>query len=353
MQNSTNTSAKNKKRNREDNLSSALLDSSLESQFLNLPKKQNINISNPNISRTSELSFSGFNESDLFYLRLRNMKDLIPNSTELDMELDDSVSNNQPPSEVDQFLVEYGSRPNLDGVSNGDLMRGLLAIVKNLKSVEVKIGNLERKVTSINNQVKINSGNIAICNDNIKRYRDLALESIAGTNFNKQDKIDNQVFITGLGNQPNVKLVITELCKYYDIPRNSITSHKVIQIKDRNGQQKGSLMNMGFAEKEDQIDFLIKVNDKAAMKYVDKPVTSAQTSASSTSTAQTSASTRELRISRRLTMENRVVLGELKRLQANNQIFSIRYRNCCYQYKLTERDDFIPAPSIQHLHELF
>lgn len=325
----------NKKRNRSKNSSPNLLDSSLEQQLQNLPKKQNTNKS-AETSINLEFSSSWLNDSHQFNYHLHNKKDIIqPNSTEMDVEMSDPEIV-QLPSEIDQFLVEFGSRNNYDDVSNGDLMRGLIAVVKNLKSVESKIASLEEKVESVSAASKKNTGDIQICRDDIAINRKLALQSIAGTNYVKQYEIDRQVFITGIGINPTEKVVVADICKFYKIPQNSISSHKIIPIKDKHGTPKGSFMNMEFATKEDHIEFLKKVYAKG-----DAPT--------DPSGASTSSPVKDYRISRRLTYENRQVSNELQRLKANGHIADIRYRHCCYEFKLPNADNYIPAPSIEEL----
>lgn len=338
MQNNNINHENNNKRNRDS--SPPLFDNSIDNLFTNLPKKRNCNISSKNTSDI-DLSVSSLIDSENFNSHLQNMKSLLqPNSTEIDIEMEGEASNNPPtqPSEMDRFLQYANALQDYNTVSLGDIMRGLVTVVHSQKSLDTKMSNVDTKIASLTKNVSLNTNNINILNENMTHAHDLIMQNIECTHYLKQHAIDREVFITGLSDNLNENKTLNDLCKYFNIQRNSICQHKVIPIKDHNGQPKGSFMNITFALKSDHITFMKKVGSKKQSPENERSPTPIEI-----------AYIKKLRISRRLTHENQAVYAKLKVLENNKQIVQIRYRNCFYEFQQREGMSFVPVPSTEHL----
>lgn len=300
----------------------------------NSPKKINQNKTLDN----SNLSISGITDFEYFQLNLHKMKKLHPQLDSTDLELD--VVMEPEYSEHEQQVIR-----NLEADSNST-NAGILSLLKSQKDTSFKIDKIDKKLATISTKVDINAKNIEIINENVSHHDRLILKNLESVNYMKQEKIDKEIFISGFEKVPNEATVIAELCSFYDYEVNIVQSFRIIPTNGGDGGFK-AFVNVVFCTKSDQIKFLKTVREKgpineARLAGIVKP------SDVNGATSAAQAPTRELKISRRLTQENRDVIKELQEL-GNGKNYKIRFRNCFYEVQFVQGGRFITMPSTEHI----
>lgn len=255
------------------------------------------------------------------------------NSTENNVEEDQDVSMTDP--ENDRILEELTANSNTGSASNDCIMKGIAALLKGQKSTDARIVKLDKKITEAGNKANVNERNIKTIHENCIYNNNLILKNIENVNYLKQEKIDDEIFVSGFAEIPDLKYTIKELFKFYDMPQNTIKSYKSFPVTKNSVIT--TFLNIKFCTKEDQIKFLVKFRAKP----INRDVLLEQKTAADAA--------KKIRISRRLTFENRQVLGKVVKLLEEKKIHAIRYRNCCYQTQLVNEGNFISIPSCEHL----
>lgn len=297
----------------------------------NSPKKIN---QNKSLDR-SNLSISGITDFEYFQLNLHKMKKLQQlESTDLELDIDMEPDYSE---EEKQVMRNLEADPNATNA-------GILSLLKSQKDTSFKVDNIDKKLTKISKQVDINTKNIDIINENVSHHDSLILKNLESVNFMKQEKIDKEIFISGFEKVPIEATVITELCQFYDYEVNIVQSVRIIPTNGGEGGFK-AFVNVVFCTKADQIKFLKTVRDKG-------PINEARLAGIKPSDenggTSTEVPTRELKISRRLTQENRDVIKQLQELGKGKNL-KIRFRNCFYEVQFVQGGRFITMPSTEHI----
>lgn len=302
-----------------------------DSSVFEAKSKKICDYSNLSLNFSKKISLSGISDFEFFQLNLHKMQKLDQlNSTEIEQEdADDqeSVEN-----------LELNHLLTLPDPQLVDLMKAIACVVKVTTKTSKEVSSINKKMCSLAKKVDNNSNNIKIINNNANLQHNQIMKNIESINYLKQEKIDKEVFISGFATVPDDKLALKELFKFYNTPQNKIQTCRIIPVKNPDGSIKGAFMNLQFCTKEDQIAFLKTVKDKG-------PITSKTVMPSTSGTPDG----KKLKISRRLTIENRQVIGRLLSLQEQGKISKTRFRNCFYQVQPLGQDKFIPIPSTDHL----
>lgn len=309
------------------------------SVLFNELKKFNKEKSSDSSSANNSLKFSGLSleisEFEVFKCNLFTMKQLQAlNSTENNMDFEEE----DVPNESDKILADLAKFSNTSDVPNNALLKGIMHIIEGQKNTDTKIEKLDKKLSGVSNLAELNKNNIQIINENCLVNNKLILKNLANVNFIKQDKIDDEVFLTGFHVIDDDKYLIKELVKFYEIAQNCIRSYRVVPVKNDDGSVKSTYLFIKFAIKDDQIKFLTAVRTKGSI-----------TRAMLSKEKKAGDETKKIKISRSLTPENRKVITRLSGLLEDKKIAGIKYRNCCYQLKPLNEDKFLPIPSIEHL----
>lgn len=245
----------------------------------------------------------------------------------------DYLEGNQP-SENDKMINEI---INSAEVSNNDIMKGIAMLLEGQKSMQANIEKIDKALKEVTDDVKLNTKNIEIVNENCAKNNDLILQNVIAINHLKQEKIDNEIFLSGLSELPDDKYAIKELLRFYDTPRNHVISYRAAPVNKPNGK-KATFMFIMFATKEDQIQFLDKVRKKGTIN---------RATLLENKTAADEA--KSLKVSRSLTPENRKIITRLSAALNDKKIKKVRYRNCCYQFQPLTNEAFITVPTSEHL----
>lgn len=248
---------------------------------------------------------------------------------------DSPEKNDDPASEIDKFSEELKGKKE---VSNNDLATGISMLISMNKSTNNRLESLDNKLTAVNVQANINTKNIDLIHRNTLVQADLIFKNIESVCYFKQDKIDKEIFLSGFPAVPDERIIIKELCKLYKVQQNTIKHHRTVTIKNKDGTTKSAYMVIKFATKEDQIQFLQNKN-----------VTGQPTLAKLTNQEVNENNKRIIKISRRLSVENRQIIQKLREYQTANKIVKIRFKNCFYEVLAKQDGKFQPIPSIPHL----
>lgn len=298
-----------------------------------IDKKLNNNSSpNNSFNNTLEISDLSLNTSEMamFNNSIFNSLKVLES---LDTTQNDSMETDETPTENDQMLQKIIQTSDNGGiVSNNDLLK---VILNGQEKTDTRLVKIDKKLSDISSKVDLNEENIQIVQKNCAINRGLILRNLASVNYIKQEKIDDEVFVSGFATIADEKTLVKKLCKTFNTPENSIKSHHSIQTKKDGGIK--SMLNIKFCTKEDQIKFLTS----ARAKPIDRAAVLDKPGLDDTGKA--------IKISRRLTPENRQVISNLLEKQSKNLIKSIRYRNCTYQFQPLTDDKYIAVPSIEHL----
>lgn len=309
--------------------SSFFLDNSVENKSKKVCEKFH--------SNSISLSLTEF---EYFQLNLHKMKRIeILNSTETQMEVENDVEEVEDVEDVEDPEAQQilaNKNPSLH-----DVMKTLANLTKTTNKTCKQVTSINTKLSTLTKKVDINSKNILILNSNAEVHDKIIMRNLENVNFIKQDKIDREVFVSGFDKMPDDRCVIKEICKFYNLPQNQIKSNRVIPSKNADGSFKNAFMNIEFCLKEDQINFL-----KAVRQVGQMTLKSVIPNISSTSSQNDS---RKLKISRRLTIENRQVINRLRALLDENKIAKVRFRNCFYEIKPLQQENFVKIPSTEHL----
>lgn len=286
------------------------------------------------------LSFS-VTEFDYFQLNMHRMKKLDNlNSTEMDCEdIEDDVVD-----PVDTEIQAILENPNPSLV---DVMKGIASLLKKSNTTSKGVSSINKQLSNLSTRVDLNTKNINILSNNADLQNNIIMKNLENVNYLKQDKIDREIFISGFEKIPDDKIVVKELCKFYNMQQNAIKSYRSIPSKNVDGSLKAAFMNVEFCTKQDQIKLLKSV------KEVGQPTLKALTNPSSPSQSSTAnlqvLDGKKIKISRRLTAENRNVIGRLRVLLDEKKIAKVRFRNCFYELQPLKETKFLTIPSVEHL----
>lgn len=245
----------------------------------------------------------------------------------------DEMDTDETPTENDKKLQKIiATSENGGDISNSDLLK---VILNGQEKTDTRLIKIDKKLSEVTRKADLNTNNIRILQENCVVNHGLILKNLASVNYIKQEKIDDEVVVSGFATIADEKVVIKKICKKYNTPENSIKSHHAIETK-KNGVIK-SILNIKFCTKEDQIKFLASARaipiDRAALL----------------DSSDLNDAGKGIKVSRRLTYENRQVLIRLLENQSNKLIKVIRYKNCHYQFQPLTEDNFFAVPSIEHL----
>lgn len=262
----------------------------------------------------------------------------------LNSTMSDSLEKNEnPASELDGFTdVMRKNKEEKKEMSNNDLATGISLLISMQKSTLDRFDSLDKKLSAVNIKTNTNTKNIDIIHQNSLYQTDLIYKNIESASYFKQDKIDKEVFLSGFPSVPDEKIVVKELCKLYKVQLNSIKHHKAIPVKNSDGTIKSAYMIIEFATKEDHIQFIQNKN-----------TTGQPTLAKLTHQEVNDVTKKIIKISRRLSIENRQIIHKLRELQTANKIIKIRFRNCFYEVLVKQDGKFQPIPSMPHLNVFF
>lgn len=280
-----------------------------------------------------------------FHQNLHKMKKITQlNSTEISSDNEDNENlNDNEDQDIEIQQILDNQNPSLL-----DVMKGIAGQMKKSNKVYKCINSINKKLSNLTKKVDINSKNIVTLNNNANLQNVMIMNNLENVNYIKQDKIDREVFISGFGKMPeDSKVVIKELCKFYSTPHNSIKTYRTIPSKNIDGSIKGAFMNIEFCTKEDHIKFLKAVKEKGQPTM--QALNSTSPSANPTTSTQQNNDARKIKISRRLTIENRKVIGRLRILLDEKKIEKIRFRNCFYEILPLQQERFLAIPSTEHL----
>lgn len=281
-------------------------------------------------------------EFEFFQLNLHKMNRLDQlNSTEADEVIEnDPIINTEDTEDPDVQQLLSNPNPSLH-----DVVKSLANLTIITKQTRSNVTSINSKLSTITKKVEINSKNINTLNTNAQIQYNIVMKNLENVNFMKQEKIDNEIFVSGFEQIPDEKLVIKEFCKFYSLPHNTIKEYRVIPSKNSDGSIKSAFMNIQFCLKADHIKCLKAVRETGPLPL--NNVTPSLSSSSSTTTHNPKS--KKLKISRRLTIENKKVISRLQPLLDEKKISKIRYRNCFYEMMPLQQSKFIPVPSVEHL----
>jgi hypothetical protein len=160
-------------------------------------------------------------------------------------------------------------------------------------------------------------------------------------NYVMQAKIDRDVFITGFHDKPEAVYAIFELCKHYNIPESFIENSFSYATNGPQNKKRGVLI-ITFKDKSGQLKFREQKQNLGSLmlkQLVQQKVPENENVA--------------IRFYNRLTPVNQRIQRELRLLLNNGNITQIKYKNCFFQFKKDQCSAFIPATSMEFLHEYF
>lgn len=297
----------------------------------NEEKKLNNN-SSPTQNNSLDISDLSLNSSEMALFNNSKFSSL--KSLETFHNLDsDEMDTDETPTENDEKLQKIiDTSENGGDISNSDLLK---VILSGQEKTDTRLIKIDKKLSEVTRKADLNTNNIRILQENCVVNHGLILKNLASVNYLKQEKIDDEIVVSGFASIADEKTLIKKLCKKFNTPENSIRSHHAIETK-KDGVTK-SILNIKFCKKEDHIKFLssAKANPMDRAALLDNP--------------GLNDAGKEIKISRRLTYENRQVLIRLLENQSNNLIKTIRYKNCQYQFQPLTDNKFFGVPSIEHL----
>jgi hypothetical protein len=150
--------------------------------------------------------------------------------------------------------------------------------------------------------------------------------------------------ISGFPLKPDPALVISELCKFYDILESMIRRSYSFEFQNKKTKKLEGQLVIKFQSKSDHIKFN-KLKLQKGTNFMPDPETNPSSGDANNS----------LKIFNRLTKVNRSIIASLRRYQKEGKILKdgVRYRNCCFEIKIDVESEFQAVPSIDHLKLIF
>jgi hypothetical protein len=286
------------------------------SKFSNNSNCENNNNSKQPQKSSSDLpiEMDAFNNSQIF------------NSTEND--IDPGVK------QVDELDAMIENLKQKTEPTNKDISEGIIQIMTLQRNHLLEVRSLQKQLFSTTKKTIENTRDINELKVNDDKLSDEILELSAKYNYLEQSKIDSDVFISGFITKPDDAFVVDQICGFYDISKETIVNYYSYTSSANKKNITNSYMIMTFKSKSDQIAFKSKVTSLG-------PITLSQVLHNAANVDQK----KTLRISSRLTITNRHIIRDLRYLQAEKKICSIRYRNCHFQMKKDMESAFEPIPT--------
>jgi hypothetical protein len=291
-----------KKRNRESLNSNCSIDNPVKK--LVMEELNNVNVS---------LSMTEFEQSVL-------------NSTaKLDAELTERVK------PLDQAIRELEGKEN---PTIKDMAKALVILMTSHKEALAEQNSLKKQLFSLTKKTVENS--LTIKNMQSGFSHDV-LKLTARINQMEQGKIDKEIAISGFPSKPDPALVISELCKFYDIPESMIRRSYSFEFQNKSTKKLEGQLVIKFQSKSDHIK-INKLKLQKGTNFMPDPENNPSSGDANNS----------LKIFNRLTKVNRSIIASLRRYQKEGKILKdgVRYRNCCFEIKIDVDSEFQPVPSI-------